>query len=297
MPAEAPRVVSGESGLGTLVRAALPSLPGIGSLPGVRKSGAPFEGLTVTRPPVTVDRGHVEAYAEVCGFPAKDVVPLPYPHLLAFGLHMAMMTDPSFPAPAVGSVHLENSISQHRPIGVGETLDVTASVAPARPHPKGEVFEFTTTVRAAAPDGAGPVVWESTSTYLRRGKGEAGASWGAPLPDVTPGATLWRLPGDLGRRYAAVSGDYNPIHLYPLTARPLGFPRQIAHGMWTLARSVAALENRLPGAVRVDAAFRKPVPLPATVAFGSQPVDGGYGFTLTKPGSPTVHLVGRTTAL
>ena len=78
----------------------------------------------------------------------------------------------------------------------------------------------------------------------------------------------WRLRGDLGRRYAAVSGDHNPIHLYPLTAKALGFKRQIAHGMWSLARCVAALENRLPDAVTVDAAFKKPIFLPGTVAFG-----------------------------
>jgi len=291
------RVVSGESGIGTLLRAALPSLPGIGSLPGVRKSGGRFDGLTVTRPPVTVERDHVEAYAAVCGFPAKDTAPPTYPHLLAFPLHMALMTDPTFPAPAIGMVHLENSLTQHRPVRMGETLDVTASVAPAKPHPKGKVFEFVTTVHAADPDGRGELVWESTSTYLRRGAGDAGASWGTELPDVSPGATVWRLPADLGRQYAAVSGDYNPIHLFPVTAKALGFNRQIAHGMWTLARSVAQLENRLPDAVRVDVAFRKPVFLPGKVAFGSRALDDGYAFTLTKPESQTVHLVGRTTSL
>jgi acyl dehydratase len=286
------RVVSGHGGVATLLKAALPSLPGIGSLPGVRKSGAAFDTLTVTRPPVSVERYHVEAYAEVCGFPVKDTVPLTYPHMLAFPLHMALMTDPAFPAPAIGMVHLENSITQHRPIAVGETLEVVASVGPAEPHPKGQVFEFVTSVHA----GDRPV-WESTSTYLRRGRGDASAGRGAQLPDVSPGGAVWRLPADLGRRYAAVSGDYNPIHLYPLTARALGFNRQIAHGMWTKARCVAALENRLPDAVRVDVAFRKPVFLPGKVAFGARRLDDGYAFTLTRPGSDTVHLVGRTTGL
>ncbi|GAB7003884.1 MaoC/PaaZ C-terminal domain-containing protein [Nocardioides sp. AN3] len=286
------RVVSGDSGLGTLLKAALPSVPGIGSLPGIRKSGGRFDGLSLTRPPVELERAHVEAYAAVCGFPAKDVVPLTYPHLLAFGLHMALMTDAAFPAAAMGMVHLENSITRHRAVAVGETLDVTASVGPASPHPKGQTFDFVSTILAA-----GAPVWESTSTYLRRGKGDPGASRRAQLPAVSPGSIEWRLPADLGRRYAAVSGDYNPIHLLPLTARALGFRRQIAHGMWTLARSVAALENRLPDAVRVDVAFRKPVFLPGRIAFGVEPFEDGYGFTLTKPGSETVHLVGRTTSL
>ena len=289
---EGVRVVSGESGVGTLLRAALPSLPGIGSLPGVRKSGGAFHGLTVTRPTVTVERGHATAYAEVCGFPVKDTVPLTYPHMLAFPLHMALMTDPAFPAPAIGTVHLENSITQHRPVAVGERLDVATSVGPASPHPKGQVFAFVTSVHTGE-----ELVWESTSTYLRRGKGDPSAPWGTEFPEVSPGAARWRLPADLGRTYAGVSGDYNPIHLFPLTAKALGFRRQIAHGMWTKARCVAALENRLPGAVRVDVAFKKPVFLPGTVAFGSRRLDDGHAFTLAKAGSETVHLVGRTTAL
>ena len=93
----------------------------------------------------------------------------------------------------------------------------------------------------------GENVWEETSTYLRRGKGDESASSGSVFPDAEPTGIVWKLPGDLGRRYAAVSGDHNPIHLYPITAKALGFPRQIAHGMWTMARCVAALENRLPG--------------------------------------------------
>ena len=105
---------------------------------------------------------------------------------------------------------------------------------------------------------------------------------------------MWSLPGDLGRRYAAVSGDHNPIHLYPLTAKALGFPRQIAHGMWTKARSIAALENRLPDAVRVDVAFKRPVILPGKVAFGSTPIDDGYAFSLTSPSSGAPHLQGQS---
>ncbi len=114
--------------------------------------------------------------------------------------------------------------------------------------------------------------------------------------DTTPaGTTEWRLPADLGRRYGAVSGDRNPIHLYPLTAKALGFPRQIAHGMWSLARCVAALENRLPDAVTVEVAFKKPILLPGTVAFGHEASASGQAFALTSPKDGAPHLVGRTT--
>ncbi|MEV5316138.1 MaoC/PaaZ C-terminal domain-containing protein [Streptomyces sp. NPDC052687] len=83
-----------------------------------------------------------------------------------------------------------------------------------------------------------------------------------------PPLAAWPLGGDLGRRYAAVSGDRNPIHLHPLTARLFGFPRPIAHGMWTLARCLAA--HGTPDAVRVRARFLAPVPLPGTVEFAAE---------------------------
>ena len=115
---------------------------------------------------------------------------------------------------------------------------------------------------------------------------------------MVPGRITWRLAADTGRRYAAVSGDHNPIHLYPLTARALGFKRQIAHGMWSLARCVGALENRLPDAVTVEAAFKNPIFLPGKVAFGQDHVhDGaaeGIAFALTSPKGGAPHLVGRT---
>lgn len=278
-------------GLSVLAKAALPVVPGLNQLPGVRKQGGEFGGLAFERPEVRIEREHVDAYAAVCGFPVKDTVPLTYPHMLAFGLHMAIMSDPLFPYPAIGTVHLENAITAHRAIGVGESLAVRTEVGPARPHPKGKVLDFVTTARAG-----GEVVWESTSVYLRRGRGDADASFGTAFDDVAPTGTRWPLPADLGRRYAAVSGDHNPIHLYPLTARALGFKRQIAHGMWSKARCVAQLENRLPDAVRVEVSFRKPIFLPGTVAFGSRPTDDGYAFSLSSPRGG-VHLLGRSTAL
>lgn len=281
------------TGVGNLLRAAAPAVPGLSLLPGIRKSGAEtFDGMSLTGPERPIDPAHVAAYSRVCGFPRKDTVPLTYPHLLAFDLQMQIMGSPQFPWPAIGTVHLENSITSHRPISVSEVLGATTSVRPARPHPKGVLLDFVTTISSGE-----QVVWESTSTYLRRGAGGDGAATGLDLPPAPRGTAVWDLPGDLGRRYAAVSGDLNPIHLYPLTARALGFRRQIAHGMWTKARCVAAIENRLPDAVRVDVAFKKPVFLPGRVAFGLDGDRAQWRFCLTDPGDGSPHLVGRSTAL
>ncbi|CAN5307196.1 MAG: MaoC/PaaZ C-terminal domain-containing protein [Nocardioides sp.] len=275
----------------SLLKLAAPSIPGLNLLPGIRKSGGEFAGLVGTPTPVRVKRDHVDAYAEVCGFPIKDVLPLTYPHLLAFPLHSELMASPQFPAPAIGTVHLENSITQHRRIGVEESLVVSVGVDGRHPHPKGSTFGFTTRITAD-----GELVWESISTYLRIGRGDRDAAWGLDLHDVPPSGPVFDLRADLGRRYAAVSGDYNPIHLYAATAKPLGFKRQIAHGMWTKARCVAALESRLPARVTVQVAFKKPCFLPSSVALGTLATEAGYDFSLSKPGADTVHLLGRTTA-
>ncbi len=288
------KLLDGEpGGISTLLRAALPVVPGLNQLPGVRKaSAADFTGLAYRREQVVADRARVDAYAAVCGFPRKDVVPLTFPHMLAFPLHMAIMSDPAFPYPAIGMVHVENAITSRRAIGVGEALDVTTEVGSPRPHPRGVLLDFVTTVSAG-----GASVWDSTSTYLRRGRTVDGdAAVGLVVTDPPTGGVEWRLAANLGRTYAAVSGDANPIHLYPLTAKALGFPRQIAHGMWTLARSIAAIENRLPGAVTVEVAFKKPVFLPGTVAFAARQDDGVWTFALRNPKDGSPHLLGRTTS-
>jgi hypothetical protein len=289
------RLIEGSpSTLPSMLKAALPVVPGVNLLPGIAKKGGNLPDLRLTRKGVAIDPAHVQAYREVCGFEPGQSLPVTYPHMLAFRLHMGIMTDSAFPYAAVGSVHLRNTVTQHRAISPTELLDVSATATNKRAHAKGTMFDFVTTVTSAD-----EVVWESVSTYLRPGKGDKNAiAEGAPFEVIAGNGTEWKLAGDLGRRFAAVSGDYNPIHLYPLTAKAFGFPSQIAHGIWTKARCVAAMESRLPDAVTIEVEFRKPVLLPTKVAFGSRIVDDGpvqgLDFSMTNPKNGKPHVVGRT---
>ncbi|WP_412542715.1 MaoC/PaaZ C-terminal domain-containing protein [Longispora sp. K20-0274] len=231
---------------------------------------------------VTVDRTALAAYAKVCGFRVADTLPATYPHVLSFPLQMELLTRSDFPFPVLGLVHVANRITVHRPVSASETLALTVRAEDLRPHDKGRQFDVVSEARVGD-----ELVWQDWSTYLRR-SGSSSSDGAGERPEPPRPSAQWRVPADIGRRYAAVSGDSNPIHLYALTARAFGFPRAIAHGMWTKARCLAALEGRLPEAYTVEVRFKLPVLLPAKVGFSS---DGGaFAVHDVRTGKP--HLSG-----
>ena len=238
---------------------------------------------------VAVDRGHLGGYARVCGFALGDTLPATYPHLLAFGLQVRLMAARSFPLPLPGLVHVANTITVHRPIDAAEPLHVRVHAERFVAHPKGAQVDLVAAISAG-----GEPVWDGRSTYLARGA-HAPEPAGPPRPDPitvdgAPAAT-WRVDAGTGRRYAGVSGDVNPIHLHPLTARAFGFPRAIAHGMWTAAHALAALQGRLPDAPTYDVTFGRPLLLPSTVELRTRAVDGG-GWDLDVGSRGRAHLSG-----
>ncbi len=211
---------------------------------------------------VSIDRQRLAAYQRLTGYDVEDTVPQTYPWVLAFPVQTALMARRDFPLPLPGMVHLENTITTHRPVVAAHllTLDVTAGAI--RPHPKGRTLEVRIEARAGD-----ELLWECDSVYLSRGHASPGAPRGERPPELPAGPAVarWRLPEDLGREYAGVSGDVNPIHLHPLTARALGFRRHIAHGMWTSARTLAALGRASLGPSRSRVWFTAPVFLPGRV--------------------------------
>ena len=254
-----------------------------------RGSGDVPTDLALELPDVAVDPRHVAAYTKVCGFRLRDELPATYLHVVVFPLHLALMSDGRFPFGAVGLIHVANRIEQHRPVRLDERLAVTVRATALEPQPRGRAFTIVSEARSGD-----ALVWTDETKILRREStnGERGPREEAP-PDP-PVRAEWRLPVDLGRRYAAISGDRNPIHMHDAPAKLLGFPRTIAHGMWTKARCLAAVQNRLPDAFAVEARFRKPVLLPSTVTFGSAADENGgavFAVRAARDGAP--HLDGR----
>ncbi len=84
------------------------------------------------------------------------------------------------------------------------------------------------------------------------------------------------------------------------TAKPLGFPKAIAHGMWTKARALAALEGDTPDAARAEVRFKRPILLPGRVSFASAPLPaegaGTIAFAVRDARKGTPHLEGLLSA-
>lgn len=296
---------------------------------------------------VRADAAQLTGYQHVIGEPGTDELPAGYVHVLAFPLAMAVMVRADFPLSVLGMVHIANRVVQRRALVLVEELEVRAWAEALRAHPRGtqvdvvvsvrvgvdEVWRGTSTYlakgrhldgvvpadahRAGTPVGAGngaaSAEREASAGVVGAGVSPAGAVMDVPpagvgAPPVGAVAARWRLAADTGRRYAAVSGDRNPIHISRLGARLFGFPRPIAHGMYTAARALAAV-RRAPGPFEWTAEFAKPVLLPGDVilsltagaggAAATDPVGGAVGtarsgteYSLTDTRSGRRHVTG-----
>lgn len=280
-------------------KAALAALPIAGKLPFLPGGGGklPTKELTLagaTLPPSTIKS--LRTLTEDRGGPES---PLLLPHFLAFPLHMQGMTDGAFPYPAMGTVHLDNLVERHKVVSSAEPLDIGVRFLGPFTHKKGLTYQLETT---AAVDGE--VIWRELSTMLRIGAKskdatEQPALQVATADEVPENAAVfeWSAAADLGRQWAGASGDRNPIHLNNITAKAFGFPRAIAHGMWTAARIASQLQDDLPEAVSLAVAFQKPVLLPAKIALRTWADGDATDLLVTSAAGDRVHARGRVTPL
>ncbi|GIJ52005.1 hypothetical protein Val02_88910 [Virgisporangium aliadipatigenens] len=237
---------------------------------------------------VTVDLDHLAAYNRVCGFRLTDALPATYPHVMAFPLSLALLAEPSFPLPLAGVVHIANRIEVLGPVRVSDTFSLRVRAQRLRPHERGRQVDV---VAEAFADGS--CVWRGRSTYLHKN----GRGSGGPPPERAKlaGQAVWRVDPGTARRYRNASGDRNPIHTSRVAARLAGFRRRIAHGMWTKARCLAALEGRLPGTFTVDVRFLRPIPLPGAVAFAAERAGEDWDLAVWNATDSTPHLRGTVT--
>jgi acyl dehydratase len=276
------------SGLKNMLRAAAGALPFV-------PRGAQLPDRTVTVDELPIDRTNVAEYAEVTGLRYGDTVPLTYPFALTFPSVMSLVSGFDFPFAAMGSVHVENEITQHRPIRVTDTVNIAAHAENLREHRKGLLVDVVTDVSVG-----NEVAWHQVTTFLHQQRTSLSDEPKPPqkkqpkLP--APKAILRISPGQI-RRYAAVGGDHNPIHTSSVGAKLFGFPTSIAHGMFSAAAVLANLEASLPEAVTYSVRFGKPVLLPASVGLYVDHVQDGWDLSLRNISKGYPHLTGSLRAL
>jgi hypothetical protein len=249
---------------------------------------------------VAIDRKHLAAYSEVCGAAAGATLPIAYPHVLAMPLHLAMLGAEAFPVKLFGLVHIQNRIAMRQPLSAEEPAEIRAWIEGHRDSERGQEFDLHTEYVVA-----GEPLWDETCTFLARKKPAPGAAKSnvsrsaENLPDaVAMKSSSFRAPAGLGRRYGLISGDVNPIHMSDLTARAFGFPRAIAHGMWSLGRLASDFEaEQFNGGCELSVSFKLPIFMPAWLMLQRWDIENGTGFALRDGQGEKPHLFGTLKSL
>jgi hypothetical protein len=254
---------------------------------------------------VTADVGNLTAYQHLIGLTARDTLPAGYLHALTFPLAISVMNRDDFPLPMLGMIHLSNHVEQHSPILFTQPLDIVAWSENLSGHRAGTQLDIVAEIRVS---GSPDIRWAGRSTYLAKGVFLPGIDKPTPPTGVNgfaPGdpTAIWHLGVDTGRAYAAVSGDFNPIHLSVLSAKALGMRRSIAHGMYLASRALADVGPAKGDAFSWDVTFEAPVFLPARVALDISTVQGPGGawqrsdYVAWNPHSGRKHFSGTVATL
>lgn len=273
-------------------------------MPLYAKALAPKQAATdneIVLPPLSAeligaqtDTTALDRYERICGFRPSLRVPATWPHVMAFPLQLMLLTDKHFPLPLLGLVHLRNTITQHRAIGRGEILDLRVRLGAQERTARGLEFDLITEGYSA-----GQLVWEESSINLSRGaEPKSTSTKKTPPPELEryPNTLNLNAPEPTGRLYASASGDRNPIHMHAVSARAFGFPKAIAHGMWSKAQALALLEQQKdwrPGPVRISCQFKKPLLLPGTAQLNWRTGESEWNFQLLNAQGNAPHLSGR----
>jgi acyl dehydratase len=256
------------------------------SLLSLRKRGrSPLEQtLTAAFVAPAADLAAFPRYAEALGFDPELGVPLSYLYLLAQRAHLHMMLGSDFPYPLAGMVHAAESLSALGSIDTRLNMAIVVKLRPEAPTRSGARLLTLETEYLQAER----VVAQTQSRYLARrgtGSGKAGGAVVQTDSDAPPEIARYDLPAGAGRDYARISGDYNPIHLWPWSARLLGFRRPIIHGMHSLGRTLALLQRHHGNPIaRIEARFSAPIALPAEVVLHAD----GQDFELRSGGKCAV---------
>ena len=258
---------------------------------------------TPTRPtPVIVaalsglrfDAARLGRYCTELEIPTSEHLPILYPQVVTAAAFAELILIPAFPFRPLGLVHRRTTVAAMQPLPVAAAYEASFRIQVAHDTEQGTEVDFSTELTRE-----GALAWRGTATVLVRAQGAAAKRRATQPPPPAldgPGTRVvaWPVSSDVGRRYARVSGDYNPIHLSAWSARLFGYRRAIAHGMWTLARAFSELEHSVTEPMTVEASFKRPLFLPASVLCWVRAEPQGVHFGVRDAETGVPHLVAQT---
>lgn len=239
-----------------------------------------------------LDQAQLQGFRAYFDFVEQDQPPLVYWYLLAQRAQIALLVQPVFPLPLPGIVHFGNTLHQEAPYQADQPIDIGVSVFMAA-KAEGSLFP----VLMVNFRQGGKTFLSCQSDYFFRRKRQSPKKKKereAPTFLQAEQQEHWELAADTGRIYARLSGDFNPIHLYPWFARLSGFPRRIIHGWYSLSRALATIERGRGEPISfVSVQFKKPLLLPGEATLHWRTEEDGTAFQLTDPGQSLVMLEGE----
>jgi len=161
-----------------------------------------------------------------------------------------------------------------------------------------------------AKDESGNLLWSCITTLLSRNKKTKESQSARNLKHNTETKEaekyekryLVKIPPNIGVTYAAISGDWNPHHLWPITAKMIGYPRPMVHGMWSLACSLRELKQQLGNQfpefpLQLDVSWKRPIYFPNEVLFSYMRGADEVNFYVHDKDGTTPHLYGALRSL
>lgn len=266
----------------------------------IRESFVPGP-MIVRQAGLRLEPAHIDAYRQVCAYEAQPgCVPLPYPEMHFTPLIAEAAVSAQFPLSPLGLIHMGQRVELLEPLQPGDEVDATTELRELRETSRGYELDFSMTL-----EQRGRQVWTGLATLLSRAvatrsgkKRKHGTAAAGSASTPGPRSLQLAVPGNTGLRYASVSGDWNPHHLWWFTARPLGYRRPIAHGMWTFARVLSEVLEGVADDVRlvVTTAFKRPLLMPSQIRIEAPRLAPGtpevpFAAYEAKSGAP--HLIGN----
>ena len=258
-----------------------------------KKANFEFPYLNVIMENASIDRANLLLYRNLTGYEDDGKLPVLYPHAIASPIYMFMLSQKEFPLNLLGALHLKNRIISYRKISEKETFSIDVRMGKVRILSNGIEFDFSVILSQRD-----EILWKGVSTWFKRGNfGQSNEKLNTfdTLTPIGRGQLMCELeiPEDIGKRFAKVTGDYNPIHISPLMARLFGLKRNIIHAMWFcgfIGSKLFHLNKINP--IQIDLAFRSPIFVGSKATVISEARDKNLRFDTYCQGNSKVCING-----